>query len=233
MKTVISLTTIPTRLPFIGPNIENLKTHGLPIYLWIPRVFKRRNIEFDGRIPNFCKGINVEVVEDEGPITKLLPALRAGFERIITYDDDLIYEKSTTDTFIKHSDKDPLRAYGGRGLSFYGFQYRNGKPAGAKKEPIRVSLIEGGWGALYMNSFFDESIFEEHKECPTNDDFVISAHLKRKGIPLMEVRTKIPTRTRLANHGDSLYRVNMDPDTKSYANDEYLKMPRFRVLVSG
>jgi len=228
MKTVISMSSIPSRLPFIERTIEELKTHDLPIYLWIPRYFKRGNLQFDGKIPDFCKGINVEIVEDEGPITKLLPALRAGFERIITYDDDWLYPKSISDSLIKYSDKDSKRAYCGCGVSFFGFRYRDGRATTSVKEPLEVSLLEGGMGAIYLNSFFDESIFDEYKESPTNDDFAISAHLKRKGIRLMVVPSENPKRSGL-NDRDALYVINM----REGANDTYLKKPQFRVLITG
>jgi len=37
MNTIISLTTIPTRLPHIKPVIESLKVQGFPVHLWIPQ----------------------------------------------------------------------------------------------------------------------------------------------------------------------------------------------------
>jgi hypothetical protein len=211
MNTVISITTTPPRLPHIEPTILTLKAQGLPIYLWIPKVFKRRNVAFDGNVPSFCNGINVEVVEDQGPITKLLPALRAGFERIITADDDKLFGPSWASGLIKHSDQDPSSAfaYCGRMLKPSHRDYKPGMCVYGVDGPTEVTIIEGALGALYRSSFFDKSIHNNYAVHFSGDDIAISLHLKERNIPMKVVAPGEPIKTQDAVHRtDPLYKLN-------------------------
>lgn len=189
MDTVISLTTTPPRLFHIGPAIESLRKQGLPVQLWIPRFYKRGNIEFNGKLPAFCQGINVKVVEDEGPITKLLPAIRAGFERIITADDDRIVPDGWATRLMFHSDMNPEAAYGycGRIIQPHHKDFKRGSFVIDPHFPTPVTVIEGAMGVLYLNSFFDASIYEGYKKYFMNDDIAISLHLKERGVPMLVV----------------------------------------------
>src|SRR6056297_1724023 len=118
---IISLTTIPSRLKHgIRPTLESLSKQGYEVYLWIPKVFKRNNVAFDGKIPKYIKklGINCEVVEDRGSITKLYPALSLKDHLIITADDDIIYPKGWADGLISAYYTAPNICYCYRGRIF-------------------------------------------------------------------------------------------------------------------
>jgi hypothetical protein len=189
MDTVISITTTPPRLPYIDPVIASLKKQDLPVQLWIPQFYKRGNQSFNGKIPDFCHGINVEIVEDEGPITKLLPAIRAGFKRIITADDDRIVPEGWAAGLMSYSDARPNAAYGycGRILQKHHRDFRRGTFVYSPHFPTPVTIIEGAMGALYLNSFFTDSIYNESQKYYTQDDIAISLHLKEHGVPMMVV----------------------------------------------
>jgi len=83
MKPIISMTTIPSRLPHIEPTVRSLERQGLPLYVWIQERNYFTGEAFDGCVPEFLRGdrVHVEMVEARGPITKVLPALELGAGR--------------------------------------------------------------------------------------------------------------------------------------------------------
>ncbi len=95
--TIITLSSIPPRLPHIGPVLQSLLDQDSPaqaVHLYIPYRY-RRFPDWDGRLPDVPLGITItRIEEDQGPATKLLPALRAfaGQKVDILYcDDDCIF----------------------------------------------------------------------------------------------------------------------------------------------
>lgn len=187
MTAIISLTTIPDRIEHIEPCVRSLVKQGLPIYLWIVRKIARSKTTLK-RIPPFLKrlGVNIEIVEDCGPITKLLPALKAGFEIVLTADDDRFYGKGWARDLLEFGAVHTNAALGYRGRKFKGARkYNQSRVVWNPKKPTKVDLITGCRGAMYRSDLFDAGIFDEWKRWPRNDDIVISAHLKRRGIPIV------------------------------------------------
>jgi len=89
-----------------------------------------------------------------------------------------------------------------------------------------VDLFTNVSGALYKRSFFDDSIFEEWKQWPMNDDIVICGHLRKRGIKRMVV--PFPKGCKLARlairHVDPLVAWNIgDFLRKDSYNDEGLR----------
>lgn len=220
MNAVISLTTIPDRIERIGPCLESLVAQGLPVYLWAVRKVARSETRME-RAPQF-PGVCVEVVEDCGPITKLLPALGRGFDVILTADDDCIYGEGWADSLLAWADKlDGALGYRGRRLN-------DGRYAGSAvvqhnriTKPRRVDIVTGVYGALYRREHFDTSIYDEWRLWPTNDDLVITAHLQRRGV----ARYVVPGKCRI-HHTElqrvvPLFRVNRRKGDKR--NDEGVK----------
>jgi hypothetical protein len=202
MKTVISLTSIPDRIAHIEPCIRSLVAQGLPVYLWAVRKIERSSTVLE-EVPAFLNElkVHVEIVEDCGPITKLLPALKAGFDTIITADDDCIYGERWASHLLTWSKRIPRAALGYRGRILKGDTYRDSRLVlkSRIKKVVAVDMITGVYGALYKRKFFDKGIFEEWKRWPMNDELVITAHLKRKGIRRYVVPAKCKitdTRTR-------------------------------------
>ena len=155
---IISLTTLPSRLPHIEAGIKSLKKQGFPIYLWIPKYVKRLDQKFSGEIPEFLKDINYEIVEDRGSITKLLGGLEIANDFLITADDDVIYPKNWAKNLINYYDS--LTQKGAccyRGREFKGKKmtsYRNTRLVEKHKEVRKVNIVCGTWGALYHKDMF-------------------------------------------------------------------------------
>ena len=187
MSAIISLTTIPDRIKHIEPCIRSLVAQGLPVYLWAVEKIARSETRL-GKLPSFLAdaGVHVEVVEDCGPITKLLPALRRGFETILTADDDRVYGDGWARDLLAWSNELPDAALGYRGRLFGKARtYEKSRVIWAPKRPTQVELITNCRGGLYRSCFFAASFFEEWRQWPRNDDIVISAHLQRRGIPIV------------------------------------------------
>ena len=211
MNTIISLTTIPSRIEHIEPCIRSLVAQGLPVYLWAVEKIERSNIRLD-RIPPFLAAadIHVEVVEDRGPITKLLPALKHGFDTIITADDDCEYGKNWAVGLLNWAKKLPNAALGYRGRILTGRGYRKSQLIKKShiKKPVSVNIITGVEGALYHVKMFDVAIYDEWQRWPTNDDLVIAAHLKRRSVMRYIIPSKHIFRPLKIQHITPLFEVN-------------------------
>jgi len=196
MSIIISITTIPDRIEHIERCLKSLVKQKLPVYLWAVEKIARSDTVLD-RIPPFVHklGVQVNVVPDEGPITKLLPALRGGFNTILTADDDCTYDTRWAAGLLAWSKKFPAAAIGLRGRRLTGKVYKDSHLVLKSRitKPVLVHVITAVYGALYKRAFFDDGIFEEYKLWPMNDDLVISAHLKRRKVPryVVPVGTKI------------------------------------------
>jgi hypothetical protein len=189
VSAVISLTTIPDRITGIEPCIKSLCTQGLPVYLWAVRKIARSETVL-GELPKFLSTypVHVQIVADRGPITKLLPALEAGFDTILTADDDCVYGEGWARGLLKYAVDYPGKALGYRGRVLTGEGYRNSTLVLKKcRKPTRVDIITGVFGALYTRRMFDRGIYREWQKWPLNDDLLIAAHLKRRGVERMIV----------------------------------------------
>lgn len=217
--TIISLTTIPSRIAHIQPCIESLIAQGLPVYVWIPQYVKRTG-DTIGAVPDFlfADGIHVELVGDCGPITKLLPALACGLDVILTADDDHIYGDGWADTLLRYAEQYPNAAICYRGRVFESRKYNESRVISNPDELAAVDFITGVKGALYKREFFEEEIFEEWKKWPTNDDIVISGHLRRGGISMLVVK-----RPCKIEPYDVQYIDNLWDDVNARSNDEGLE----------
>lgn len=188
---IISFTALPTRLPYMKQMINSLlyQHDRTPIYCWIPKEVKRKNIKWDGKLPNFMnnKRVYVEAVEDQGSITKLLPALGLDTDYIITVDDDVYYPRDFVTNFKKGIEKHPNEALCYRGRIFNGdMKYENTTLLKCHQiETSReVDMVTGTWGCLYKREWFTD-----HLETNTPvDDVVISGYLRKKGIKMRVIK---------------------------------------------
>ena len=212
MSTVISLTTIPSRIEHIEGCIDALLSQGLPVYLWA----QKTNIvtgDVLKRIPPFLDGkpgLTVTEVNARGPITKLLPAFEAGHDQVLTADDDHAYGPHWAEGLIAGQLAHPDSAVCYRGRVFDKSRSYN-KSSIVKQEHRLVELITSVSGVIYRRAFFSDSIFEEWKQWKINDDIVISAHLRKRTVPMRTI--PIPKGgyiKRLGTaHIDPLYALNV------------------------
>lgn len=120
-RTILCLSSIPPRLPHIGPVLHSLLAQDLPareIVLYLPRHY-RRFPDWDGVLPAFPPGIVVRRTEvDHGPATKILPALHdyAGQDvNILFCDDDNLYPPHWHRRFVAARRRHPRACLCGQG----------------------------------------------------------------------------------------------------------------------
>ena len=97
-RTIITLTAIPPRFPFLSETLTSLTRQQAEIEaieLWLPRSYRR--FEFDPEeLPKVPEGVTIRMADvDMGPATKILPAVRAyqGQDvNLIFCDDDKVYD---------------------------------------------------------------------------------------------------------------------------------------------
>ena len=209
MNAVISLTTIPDRIAQIEPTVKSLLAQDLPVYVWAVEKIARSETRLK-RIPDWLadSGAHVEIVEDRGPITKLLPALERA-DIVLTADDDHIYSGGWASGLLEWAKRRPGAAlcYRGRILG-NDSRYAKSKLVIRPPKPRRVDLITGVHGALYRVKFFDASIFTEWQQWPRNDDIVISAHLWRRGVPMLVIPRACTITATVANSLAPLCKLN-------------------------
>lgn len=176
-KTIISITTLPSRLNHIKPCIDSLKRQNIPIYLWIPKYVKRLKEGFDYKLPKYLDGVYIKIVDDLGSLTKLVPALGVA-ENIITADDDVIYPDWWASRLIDaYNMGDGAYCYRGKILE-KGLSYNDTECL--KNNSGKINFITGTWGAIYNRNFFKGEKFNYS----TTDDVVISYILKKNDIPI-------------------------------------------------
>ncbi len=97
-RTIITLTAIPPRFPFLDQVLRSLLAQTAKIEaveLWLPRSYRR--FEFDpADLPKVPDGVTIRLAdEDMGPATKILPAVRSYRDEDVTLifcDDDKVYD---------------------------------------------------------------------------------------------------------------------------------------------
>ncbi len=215
-KTIISLTSIPTRINRIGPVIESLKSQTASIdaiILWVPRQYRRKEFR-DAVLPDLGSGIEVRYCDtDYGPATKVLPAVKAFADediRIIYCDDDEIYEPTWAETLIRGSEEYPdacialsglttawidrdayVRSWRYRALNSITFNlyqrlYRRMNPV--KRPGVGpVDICQGFGGVLVRPQFFGPEVFDIPDVLWTVDDIWLSGHLATRGVKIHRV----------------------------------------------
>ena len=192
--TIISLTTIPSRINLIEDTINSLLTQLVPVYLWIPHYTAKTDTYYTlDQLPKWLtnrENLTVTLVEDLGSITKLITALAlTESETIITVDDDCIYPPHFVETLKKgmaqyHNQK----ALCFRGKVLFTPYYRQAFSFRNVKKPRVVDIVTGVYGVAYQRQWFDiEKLTEMSKDFPGNDDIVISAYLDQKNIERLAI----------------------------------------------
>ena len=165
--------------------------------LWLPnRCEKQPGVEYV--LPDWLKGFpTLEVrrgTRDWGSATKLIPTLEEESHpdtRIITFDDDVAYERHAIEELVNGAKRWPRRALCFMGC-IDGVHVHSEKILGLRMD---VAVMGGFRGVLYKRSFFDDEIFVEMAELLKDgpflaDDQLFSWHLMRRGIKRSVVATK-------------------------------------------
>lgn len=197
---IVTLTTIPSRLPYIAATLKSLMRQSRAparIILNLPGFSKRENSPYT--VPAFLKGLkSVQIVrcEDLGPATKAVPTLlREPPERkIIVVDDDRIYPSNLVRDLENAADLDMKSAFGMSGwivpadlidrptTIWANFQMRAPAPVRARRlrSPMPVDILQGLSGYLVRPGFFNLPRLTDYTGAPPEsffvDDVWISAH---------------------------------------------------------
>lgn len=229
---VISLTSLPSRLPFIATTLKSLlRQNRLParIRLNLPAFSRREQAAYV--IPDWLKNLqSVEIVpcEDSGPATKLIPSLALPPDSmIVVVDDDRIYPANLIADLEAAAAGDSHAAFGFSGwvappdlidrpTTILGnIRMTPPVPVRARRmrAPCAVDMLQGLSGYLVRPHFFDLAALTDYSGAPDAaffvDDVWISAHCTAPKFVIPAARAGFPGRARKALYSTtSLGRVN-------------------------
>jgi len=191
----ISLSTSPKRIENIGPLIKTLSNQTVKptkIVLNLPFIFKRTNTTFS-ELPDFVTNnplVYINWCEDIGPSTKVIPTVKLASSPesiLISVDDDIEYKPTLVETLLKYSDKHPEAVITGESFMRLPSSNNSNKDTSTQY----AELVEGYSSVLYKKKhiadFTEETILNYPKFCYLADDFIISNHLRKKGVPIVVI----------------------------------------------
>ena len=98
-KTIITLTAIPPRFPYLAETLDSLLAQRADIAaveLWLPRAYRRFDFDQAADLPIVPEGVTIHIAaEDMGPATKILPSVERHRDQdvnLIFCDDDKVYD---------------------------------------------------------------------------------------------------------------------------------------------
>lgn len=192
-RLVVTLSTTPSRARHLLPTLRSLIDQTLAanrIVLALPRTSRRDGAPYpDPAELQLPDGVEILACEDQGPATKLLPALAAEpAARLIVVDDDVVYPRDFLATLLSAHRAWPDAAIGYRGVVVDPSVAFRDLPhifATAVNEPRPVDILFGTWGYLLPPAALDRAVadFSGRPEAVRSvDDIWISAHLALRGI---------------------------------------------------
>lgn len=243
-EAIISLTSIPSRLPLIAPTLKSLLRQSLAparIVLNLPRISKREGVAY--HVPPFLDGIRAVTIrwcEDVGPATKLLPSLAAEDSRtpIIVVDDDRIYPANLVADLMAAAARDPAAAFGMSGwvvppdlvdrptTVWSNLRMLPPAPVRARRlsQPMPVDILQGLSGYLVRPGFFDLAAVADYSAAPREaffvDDVWISAHCRARRFAIPARRANYQPKLQRGFYGrTSLGRINRGPGPAAQRNN--------------
>lgn len=180
-KAILSMTTVPARLA--GALIRTLKVLsriGCDIHLNIPDVCVSTGEKYV--IPDELRAMDnvliFENVVDLGPKTKIIPTLQRITDPdtvIITVDDDIIYNRDFVAYHLKSRQKYPAAALGFSGTI-------QGRLIQTPTVDVEVDILDNYKSASYTRGMFSDDFFTLYANKSWNDDLVVSAYFRDKGV---------------------------------------------------
>ncbi|WP_093805003.1 hypothetical protein [Stappia sp. ES.058] len=190
---VVTLTTIPSRIPHLGMTLKSLLDQAEPpaeIRLNIPHHSRRENCGYN--VPVWLESLKtVRIVrcKDSGPATKLFPTLTAvdANRPIVVVDDDRIYPRSFLQDLASHANDNENAAFGLSGwvvpadltdrptTLWTNLQMTPPVPIRARRlrAPRPIDIVQGYSGYLVRPRFFpDMDAMLTHKDAPEAAFFV-------------------------------------------------------------
>ena len=257
---IISLTSIPSRLPLIERTLKSLMRQSVAparIVLNLPHFSKREGVAYVA--PAFLSGlqsVRIRWCEDVGPATKLLPSLtgEARDARIIVVDDDRIYPANLVADLVAASDRDPDSAFCMSGwvvpadltdrptTIWSNLRMLPPAPIRARRlsRPIAVDIVQGLSGYLVRPSFFDVKAITDYSTAPREaffvDDVWISAHCLAPRYVIPSKRGNYQPKLHRGFYGrTSLGRINSGPGPDSQRNNSIVirHFPQRWMVMAG
>lgn len=241
---VVSLTSIPSRLPLIERTLKSLLRQSLAprrIVLNLPRFSRREGVAYEA--PPFLNGIeavSIRWCEDVGPATKLLPSLAAEAPEtpVIVVDDDRIYPANLVSDLMAAAERDPASAFCMSGwvvppdlidrptTVWSNLRMTPPAPIRARRlsRPVEVDIVQGLSGYLVRPSFFDLAAVSDYAHAPREaffvDDVWISAHCRRRRFVIPAARGNYQPKLHRGFYSrTSLGRINRGPGPDSQRNN--------------
>lgn len=197
---IVSLTTLPSRLPYIASTLKSLMRQDrapAKIRLNAPYFSKREGKAYD--MPAWLSDLrSVEIVrcEDFGPATKLIPSVSAlpADQKIVVVDDDRIYPRNMIADFDAAAGRSPDAAFclGGWVVPHDLIDRQTTIRSSALmlppaplhalrlRRPRPIDILQGMAGFLVRPRFFDLGALTDYSRAPPAaffvDDVWISAH---------------------------------------------------------
>lgn len=218
---IVTLTTIPSRLPFLADTLKSLLRQSrapAAIRLNLPRFSRRENVAYE--VPDWLRGLrSVEIVEgeDHGPATKFMATLRSApsDQKVIVVDDDRIYPKSFVADLDAAAAAQPDAALGLSGwiappdlidrpttLASNLFERPPAPIRGIRQRtPRPVDILQGMSGYLVRPRFFDLEKLADYSAAPPAaffvDDVWLSGHCRVPKFVIPVRRTNYQPRRRM------------------------------------
>lgn len=210
-RIVVSFTTIPSRIQYVQPVIDSIRSQSLSpdaIELNIPKEYRRRDFgEPDAaKFPHHCDVVICDA--DYGPATKVLPTVQRYSGRddvIIVYcDDDRLYDRDWLKRLVELSRQYPDACIAEQGFNAVKriAQINANLGESPKKTPLEkfkslfsrrvmpapIDIAEGFGGVLVKPDFYGEMVFDIPDVFWTVDDIWLSGCLAVAGVPIYRTR---------------------------------------------
>jgi len=197
----ITLTSSPKRLRKAAATLAMILENPYikRVYVTLPKLYRNKE-KYNQRDINFIKSIDKRIVikrpaNDIGPITKMLPTLRAIRDKdaiVISIDDDIGYPASLINELIYYSVQYPNVIFTGSGFRWGDARDSkiNRKTWPVYKTPRYpyVDIIEGWGGIAYKKRLVDLAqmlrLSKLDINCKLSDDLIISYVLAKHKVPM-------------------------------------------------
>jgi len=204
-RIVVSLTTIPPRLPKLESVLRALTDQPVVdvVCLNLPYTCAKTGTKYDPLPPflSTMKKLKVQRCEDYGPLTKLLPTLateRDPTTVIIVCDDDMLYKGYKWATELVKA-VDPVTV-----ASYDTWRDKTSFPMGWS-EGDEMTVLMGYKGFAFQRQVFEPGYLQFFlnlsKPCKYGDDFSISYYLKGKGVKIVQIKEPSGLIEDLLDHG--------------------------------
>ncbi len=220
-RIVVTLTTVPERLPLIAPVLRSLLDQTEPadaVVLFVPWHSRRTGLAYPDPLRFVPRGIEIMRCEDHGPATKVIPALAAYPDaHLVVADDDVIYPAGLVASLLAASRAHPGAAIGARGWTVEpGIDPRAYRHVfGTGIDACRpVDILLGTWGYLLPPGSLGAApaAFEGQPDgMRWVDDVWIAGHLARRGVPRLVAPLRgLPLETRASRLAALTHGLNRD-----------------------